>query len=341
MSTPKQTVGQSALEQGSGINLELEVDVWKKIVDVQQHFNDIEMRIRNYALTLLLAVLGAASISLRERTTVQVFGVEVALALLLLAGGIVVWLLFYFMDEWWYHRLLLGAVSVGKTIEDRLKDMIPGIALTEAIGRASPFRFLGREFHSTAKIRIFYWTIAIGLGVLAILAQLAFRAGDDTTESHSFLGAMEWEWWSWVAQVVETVIVVLLAPVAVWQLFLQRSATLHQTVATIISWVQAKEVRESRGLLFDLEDTKNISGLPADKWDPQWKQAADQVSQSFNSAALVARQDPRLQDIWIRPTRRAIINSWKIVQPRVQERRQQQTDLWQEFEWLARKAESS
>lgn len=188
MSTPKPTVGQSALEQKSGINLELEVDVWKKIVDVQQHFNDIEMRIRNYALTLLLAVLGAASISLRERTTVQIFGAEVALALLLLSGGLVVWLLFYFMDEWWYHRLLLGAVSVGKTIEDRLKDMIPGIALTEAIGRASPFTLLGKEFHSTAKIRIFYWTIAVGLGVLGILAQLAFRVGDDKTESLSFLG---------------------------------------------------------------------------------------------------------------------------------------------------------
>lgn len=36
------------------------IEIWKKVVDVQQHFNDLEMRIRNFALTtagvLILAV---------------------------------------------------------------------------------------------------------------------------------------------------------------------------------------------------------------------------------------------------------------------------------------------
>ena len=156
---------------------------------------------------------------------------------------------------------------------------------------------------------------------------------------------MGWEWWSWVAQVVETIVVVVLAPVALWQLALQRkatvdqaTATLHQTIATIISWVQAEEVRESRRLLFDLEDKRKISTLPADQWDEQWKRAADRVSQSFNSAAIVARQDLRLQDIWIWPTRRAILKSWTIAQPRILERRAEAPDLWKEFEWLASKA---
>ena len=31
------------------------VEAWKKTVDVQQQFNDIELRIRNYAITLLVA----------------------------------------------------------------------------------------------------------------------------------------------------------------------------------------------------------------------------------------------------------------------------------------------
>jgi hypothetical protein len=34
---------------------EVQVEIWKKTVDVQQHFNDLELRIRNFAL----AVLGA------------------------------------------------------------------------------------------------------------------------------------------------------------------------------------------------------------------------------------------------------------------------------------------
>lgn len=156
---------------------------------------------------------------------------------------------------------------------------------------------------------------------------------------------MEWEWWSWVAQVLETVVVMLLAPVALWQLWLQRkatldqaTATLHQTIAIIISWVQAEEIREGRRLLFDLEDKQAISKLPVDQWKEEWKQAADRVSQSFNSAAIVAQQDPRLQEIWIRPTRRAILKSWEIAQPRIRERRSDLADLWREFEWLAKKA---
>ena len=31
---------------------ELIVEIWKKVIDVQQHFNDIELRIRNMAITL-------------------------------------------------------------------------------------------------------------------------------------------------------------------------------------------------------------------------------------------------------------------------------------------------
>jgi hypothetical protein len=115
----------------------------------------------------------------------------------------------------------------------------------------------------------------------------------------------------------------------------QASTTLHQTIATIISWVQAEEIRQSRRLLYDLEKTKAISRLPADQWEEEWKQAADRISQAFNSAAIIAKLDPRLQEIWIRPTRRAILTSWSIVKPRLEERRKEEGDLWKEFEWLA------
>lgn len=118
----------------------------------------------------------------------------------------------------------------------------------------------------------------------------------------------------------------------------QANTTLHQTLATIISWVQAEEIRQSRGLLYDLERTQTISKLPPDRWEEEWKQAADRVSQAFNSAAIIAKLDPRLQKVWISPTRRAILRSWRIVKPRVEERRKEEGDLWQEFDWLAEAA---
>jgi FMN phosphatase YigB (HAD superfamily) len=43
------------------------LDLWKKTVDVQQHFNDLELRIRNYAVTLLVAVLGASAFAVTAR----------------------------------------------------------------------------------------------------------------------------------------------------------------------------------------------------------------------------------------------------------------------------------
>jgi hypothetical protein len=156
---------------------------------------------------------------------------------------------------------------------------------------------------------------------------------------------MCWEFYSWVAQVIETVVVVALAPVAVWQFILQRkttgdqtTATLNQIIATIISWVQAEEIRASRHLLYTNETELSISRLSAKKWKDDWKQAADRVSQAFNSAAIVAQQDTRLQRIWMLPTKNAILKTWSIVQPRIHERRQEEPGLWREFEWLAKTA---
>jgi hypothetical protein len=38
------------------------LEVWKKTIDVQQHFNTIEMQIRNFAITVLTATIGAAGV---------------------------------------------------------------------------------------------------------------------------------------------------------------------------------------------------------------------------------------------------------------------------------------
>ena len=38
---------------------------WSKIVDTQMHFNDMVMRVRNLAVTLILAVFGAAAYGLQ------------------------------------------------------------------------------------------------------------------------------------------------------------------------------------------------------------------------------------------------------------------------------------
>ena len=120
-----------------------------------------------------------------------------------------------------------------------------------------------------------------------------------------------------------------------------RKATNLQTFATIISWINANDIRESRRLLYHLEETQSISARSIDEWEEEWRQAADRASQAFNNAAIVALSDSPLHEQWIHPTRRAIVKTWHIVQPRVMERREEQSDLWKEFESLATKATES
>jgi hypothetical protein len=152
------------------------LEAWKVTVAVQQHFNDIEMRVRNFALTLLVAVIGASAITIQNGSEVVLFNFRTSLAVWLLLGGIVAWLAFYFVDQVWYHRLLLGAVVQGGELERLLKQDVPGIGLTGAIGRASPAKVLGFTLHSKDKMRVFYFGIALMLLAFALAAH--FNAGD-------------------------------------------------------------------------------------------------------------------------------------------------------------------
>lgn len=150
-------------------------DLWKKTVEVQEHFNDLELRIRNYAVTVLAAIIGLAAYAVKENLQIALLGHRTSIAAITLAGGIIPWLAFYFMDRFWYHRLLYGAVAHGKLIEDRWKECIPELSLTESIGRHSPLRLFGWEIHSPRKIDLFYGAGFLLLLALSLLVQFAAR----------------------------------------------------------------------------------------------------------------------------------------------------------------------
>ena len=77
----------------------LAVEVWKKIVDVQQHFNQIEMTVRNWAVTLFVGVVGAAGLAVEKGLLLSAFGTDIPLATILLAGGALAWAAFFFMES--------------------------------------------------------------------------------------------------------------------------------------------------------------------------------------------------------------------------------------------------
>lgn len=55
--------------------LKLKVDVWKTVIDVQKHFNDLEMKVRNFGILILSAFIGAIGVSFNSDSTFTFLGV--------------------------------------------------------------------------------------------------------------------------------------------------------------------------------------------------------------------------------------------------------------------------
>jgi hypothetical protein len=159
--------------------LQAKLEVWKTIIDVQKHFNELEMRIRNVAVTVLAAFLAAAGYTMKENLHITLSGSTVTLTSLVLIAGTLCWLAFYGMDRFWYHRLLRGAVNQGLVIEDSLATDLPEIRLTKAIGDASPVQVFGLTIRSGTKIDIFYLLVA---GLLLVAAVISFVQGPQAPE---------------------------------------------------------------------------------------------------------------------------------------------------------------
>jgi hypothetical protein len=141
---------------------ELLLEAWKKTVDVQQHFNDMEMRIRNLALTIMgAAVAFARAIDLGSGHTDHPTNPGyLFLALTVLVGA------FWFMDRHWYHRLLLGSVLEGAELEKRLTELNIPIGLGSKITSSSSLVICSRPLRSTQKLDSFY----LVLGTLSLSA---------------------------------------------------------------------------------------------------------------------------------------------------------------------------
>ena len=117
--------------------LKLQVEIWKKVVQTQEHFNDLGLRIRNFGILLLAAFLGIGGYALKEQSYVPFLGFNVSLAGLIVLSSVLPWKAFYLMDKFWYHRLLKGSVNAGIPIEKELKNRGLIAALGEHISKES------------------------------------------------------------------------------------------------------------------------------------------------------------------------------------------------------------
>lgn len=184
--------------------LKIYVDLWKQTVEVQKHFNDIELRVRGLALTALTFTLGAAAIAIKDGTGVVVFGVHVQLAAVILFLGAVLWLAFYFVDGVWYHRLLLGSVIHGHELEAKIAESLDlggadgKVGLTDQISITSPYplRIGLRRFsatwniHSSTKLKMFYWFVAAMLLIFGLISLSVDKSERSAQSGSALAGAV-------------------------------------------------------------------------------------------------------------------------------------------------------
>jgi len=143
-----------------------QLSIWEKTVDVQQHFNDLSLKVRGLAITVLGAILSAVALSLKEQVKGESGWANVPpLVPALLIVAIVSWIAFWLMDQFWYHRFLKGAVSHGLEIEASLQSELPEIRLTRAIGAASAAKVFGVQMKSDSKLATFYLLILFVLTI--------------------------------------------------------------------------------------------------------------------------------------------------------------------------------
>lgn len=143
------------------------IEIWKKSVDVQQHFNDLEMRIRNFGLTVLGVLIAAVGFSYQHKLETTVNGYTFPAGLAFIGAAAIAWFMFFIMDRYWYHILLKGAVTHASKIETELKNEVPDISLGQTISQVSGgVRILGVKMNSTRRLSTFYILGFVMLGIL-------------------------------------------------------------------------------------------------------------------------------------------------------------------------------
>lgn len=157
--------------------IEAQVEVWKKIVDVQQHFNDLELRIRNFALIVTGAFLGLGGYAIKDGGFVGVGGENISSAALVVGASLLPLIAFYLMDRLWYHRLLDGAVLAGISAENELKNHGVVVDLGSKISQSSPFvlPIFKTKVHSRHKMDGFYGLLGVAIIILTVTLAIGIK----------------------------------------------------------------------------------------------------------------------------------------------------------------------
>lgn len=162
---------------------EAQIELWKTTIQTQQHFNDIQLRLRSFFITLYVAILTAAAYVIKEHANGPLGNWPISLASAILVLGLIMVAAFCYTD-WGYHQLLIGAVKHGHALEDALGEVVPDGGLTHAISKSSKeSKFLGLiSTHSHSRLYWFYGSLFVVMALVAVAVNFVSAVGDTRAE---------------------------------------------------------------------------------------------------------------------------------------------------------------
>jgi hypothetical protein len=137
---------------------------YAKGVDTQMHFNEMVMKVRNFAITFIIAVFGAAAYSMQTPVHVAFLSRDVHISALIVLFGLLGWFSLYILDPWYYHRLLRGAVEFGNDMHTKYS---PEGVLGDVLGMTRRITTISRTkgIKAAWKVHLFYLVI-FGFGII-------------------------------------------------------------------------------------------------------------------------------------------------------------------------------
>lgn len=113
------------------------LDYWKQTSNVQQHFNDVSMKLRNFAVVVFSGFLTGVGLAIHKNISINLLGVDISAGVLFALAGMIATQLIHFMDTYWYHVFLKGAVKTSASIELEIKRILDVTELSEGISSSS------------------------------------------------------------------------------------------------------------------------------------------------------------------------------------------------------------
>lgn len=147
--------------------LKLLIEEWKTVIQTQMHFNDMLMKMRTAAISVVVAVFAAAAAIIGQfpDSYIEIFGRQAHISILVIIFGIALWMGIFIMDYFYYYKMLLGAVKRGYEFDNAFSEV-------RMYGDLGPFGLSSKIRDEIGKHGVSKWFVFSFYGVVLVVAIL-------------------------------------------------------------------------------------------------------------------------------------------------------------------------